>query len=85
MKRQYKTEAQTYYAPNNIDVDSFCIDIIFLNSCTGTIYINGFPVASGATYSVNGNENEINTTKYKISFNGQLTGAVYVTRRKYID
>lgn len=84
MKTQYKTETQAYHAPNDTDVDSFCIDIMFLNLCANTVYINGFPVANNATLEVNGNEGEINTTKYKIGFNGQTTGTVHVARRKYL-
>lgn len=85
MKREFKTETQAYHAPKDTDVDSYCIDILFFNNCTGTIYVNGFPIANNATLTITGNENELNTTKYKIGFNGQLTGTVYVSRRKYID
>jgi hypothetical protein len=48
-----------------------------------TIYVNGFPVAANGTLSISGNEGEINTTKYKLSFNGG-SGSVYVIRKKYI-
>ncbi|MFO0089230.1 MAG: hypothetical protein ACK518_00150 [bacterium] len=82
-KTKFLTEVQAYQAPNDLDVDSFCIDILFNNQATGTVYINGFPVIAGGTLSINGNLNEINVTKYKISFAG-ATGTVYVQRRKYI-
>lgn len=81
-KTKFITEVQAYTAPTDLDVDSFCIDILFNNQATGTIYVNGFPVAAGASLSINGNVNEINVTKYKISFGG-ATGTVYVQRRKY--
>lgn len=84
MKQQFKTEVQAYHAPNNVDVDSFCIDILFYNGCAATIYVNGFPVSAGATYTISGNEGELNTTKYKLGFNGQTAGTVFVTRRKYL-
>lgn len=82
MRIKYTTETQTYSAPNDLDIDSQCIDILFLNSATGTIYINGFPVPTGQTYAITGNDNELNVTKYKVSFAG-ATGSVIVTRRKY--
>jgi hypothetical protein len=85
MLTQFKTEIQSYTPPDNIDVDSICIDILFYNETTVTVFINGFPVAAGATYAINGNEKELNTTKYKISWNGATTGAVFVTRRKYVS
>jgi len=83
-KNQFKTETQAYHAPTDTDVDSFCIDILFFNECVNTVYVNGFPIASKATLTITGNINELNTTKYKIGFNGQTAGTVYVTRRKYL-
>jgi len=81
-KTKFVTEVQVYTAPKDLEVDSFCIDILFNNQSTGTIYVNGFPVATGAVLAIDGNLNEINVTKYKISFGGN-TGSVYVQRRKY--
>jgi hypothetical protein len=83
MKTPYKTEVQTYQAPDNIDIDSMCIDILFFNNTGATVYINGFPVAGGASLEINGNETELNTTKYKISWNGATSGELVVLRRKY--
>lgn len=80
--RNYKTEMQTY-TETELDVDSFCNDILFYNGAAATVYINGFPVASGGTLIITGNEGEINTTKYKLSFNGGV-GSVYVIRKKYL-
>jgi len=80
--RYFKTELQEY-TQNQTDVDSFCNDIIFYNKCTVTIFVNGFPIDPLGTLSISGNEGEINTTKYKISFNG-TAGSVYVIRKKYI-
>ena len=80
--RNYKTELQVY-TERELDVDSFCNDIIFYNGSAATVYVNGFPVAPTGTLSISGNEGEVNTTKYKLSFNGG-TGSVYVIRKKYI-
>lgn len=80
--KNYKTEMQTY-TELETDVDSFCNDILFYNSAATTVYVNGFPVATGGTLVINGNEGEINTTKYKLSFNGG-TGSVFVIRKKYL-
>lgn len=80
--RNYKTDMQAY-TETELDVDSFCNDILFYNGAAATVYINGFPVAAGGTLVITGNEGEINTTKYKLSFNGG-TGTVYVMRKKYI-
>jgi len=80
--KNYKTEMQTY-TELETDVDSFCNDILFYNSAATTVYVNGFPVATGGTLVINGNEGEVNTTKYKLSFNGG-TGSVFVIRKKYL-
>jgi hypothetical protein len=82
MITKFITETQVY-TETQLDVDSFCNDIIFYNQASGTIYVNGFPVAVGANYAINGNNDEINVTKYKLSFAGG-TGSVYVTRKKFI-
>ena len=71
------------YTENQTDVDSFCNDITFYNGGTATVYVNGFPVAANGTLIITGNEGEINTTKYKLSFNG-VAGTMYVIRKKYI-
>lgn len=83
MKIKFVTEVQAYAAPTDVDVDSMCIDILFFNNSASTIFVNGFPVASSATLEINGNEQEINTTKYKIGWNGAITGECIVIRRKY--
>lgn len=80
--KNYRTEMQAY-TETQLDVDSFCNDILFYNQAATTVYVNGFPVASGGTLIITGNEGEINTTKYKLSFNGG-TGTVFVIRKKYV-
>lgn len=83
--KQYTTETQVYSSDgNNNLVDSQCSDILFFNNTTGTVYVNGFPVATGGTYKIDSNNpDEMNVTKYVLSFSGS-TGNVYVTRKKYV-
>lgn len=80
--RNFRTDMQVY-TENELDVDSFCNDILFYNGGAATVYVNGFPIAAGGTLIITGNEGEINTTKYKLSFNGSV-GSVYVVRKKYV-
>jgi hypothetical protein len=82
-KTRYKTETQVYNAPDDTDVASDCVDILFFNDSAARIYVNGFPVDAGAALEFNGNDNEINTTVYKISWNGATTGQCAVIRRRY--
>lgn len=81
-RQKFVTDVEAYTEINNSNVDSNCIDILFFNSTAGTVFINGFPVASGSTLAVDGNVGELNVTSYKIAFNGNI-GIVYVQRRKY--
>jgi hypothetical protein len=81
-RQKFVTDVEVYTEVNQSNVDSNCIDILFYNSTAGTIFINGFPVGSGSTLSIDGNVGEINVTSYKIAFNGNA-GSVYVQRRKY--
>ncbi len=82
---KYTTETQAYASDgNNNLVDSQCSDILFYNDTNGIVYINSFPVASGGVYKIDSNNpNEMNITKYQISFSGS-TGTVFVTRKKYL-
>jgi len=82
--KQTKTETQQYSSDlTELDIDSFCLDIIFFNGTAATVFVNGFPIAANGTLTISCNEGEINTTKYKLSFNGG-TGTVTVMRRKYV-
>jgi len=81
--RKFITQTQQY-TQDNLDVDTNCTDIIFYNSTASTVFVDGFPVLSGATYEISGNEGEVNVTKYKLSFGTGNTGIMYVTRKKYV-
>lgn len=81
--RKFRTETQQY-SENINDVDSNCADIIFFNGALLPVFVDGFPIAPGATLEISGNENEINVSKYKLSFGAGNTGIVYVTRKKYV-
>ena len=83
--KKYTSETQVYSSDGNQSIiDSDCSDILFYNGASGTVFINGFPVAAGGTYKIDSNNpDEMNVTKYNLSFSGS-TGNVYVTRKKYV-
>ena len=83
--KKYTTETQVYSNNGNVTlVDSNCSDILFFNAANNTVFVNGFPVASGGVYQIDSNNpDELNITKYNLSFSGSL-GNVYVTRKKYV-
>lgn len=82
-KVKFVTEVEAY-DETRLDVDSNCNAILFSNTAAATVFVNGFPVASGGVLFVDGNLGELNTTKYKLSFGAGNIGQVFVMRKKYI-
>lgn len=82
MKRTYETIVTTHDTTNP-EVESNCADITFFNNTSGTVFINQFPVAVGATLSIaSTSPDDFNVTKYRISFNA-ATGQVIVMKKIY--
>jgi hypothetical protein len=49
-----------------------------------TIQINNFNLVAGASLSIGGNENEIDTTVYQLNFQGATNGNVAVIKKIFI-
>jgi len=81
-KRNYITEVQAY-DETQLDVDSNCNTIMFSVATVSTVFINGFPVATGGVLFIDGNEDETNVTRYRLAFGTGNTGQVFVMRKKY--
>jgi len=64
-------------------VRSDCNSLTVINTGTATAILNGLEIAPGAQYYAPGNENELNTTKYILSFTGVGTEIVLVIRKIY--
>ena len=64
-------------------VRSDCNSLTVINTGTATAILNGLEIAPGAQYYAPGNENELNTTKYTLSFTGVGTEIVLVIRKIY--
>lgn len=79
--KKYKLEFAQYQ--DNQRVVSSCNAITFINNTASTILINNFPVASGATLSFSGNENEIDVTEYYINFGG-VAGNCWVIKKMFV-
>jgi hypothetical protein len=80
--KHYRTEIQQYTTDTN--VFSHCNSLAFINSGAVSVTVDKFVLASGAALSIDGNENEINTTNYRISFNGATNGVLTIIRKYYI-
>jgi hypothetical protein len=69
----------------NQPVHADCAEIAFINLGTTTVTLNNvFPIVAGASIAFNGNENEIDTTMYQVSFTGGA-GQLYIFRKLFND
>ena len=66
-----------------VEIRSECNSLTFINIGTANAVINGVTIAPGEQYYVQGNENEINQTRYTISFSGVGTEQVQLIRKIY--
>ena len=78
---QFYEYFQLYNQPS--EVRSECNSITVVNTGTATAIIDGLVILPGAQYYSPGNENEINMTRYRISFTGIGTEQVLVIRKLY--
>lgn len=78
---QFYEYFQLYNQPS--ELRSECNSITVVNTGTATAIIDGLEVAPNAQYYSPGNENEINMTRYRLSFAGGGTEQVLVIRKIY--
>jgi hypothetical protein len=77
----FQEETQTYNAPAEIRAD--CNAITFINTGASNIQINGVNLLPGGQLVSPGNEGEINTTRYRLSFSGVGAQVCTVIRKIY--
>jgi hypothetical protein len=65
------------------EVRSDCNSLTVVNTGTATAVLEGLEIAPGAQYVSLGNEDEFNTTRYRLSFAGVGTEIVTVIRKIY--
>jgi hypothetical protein len=82
MDRKFRIELYQYQ--QNFSIGSNCNNITFINNGASTIQINSFNLVAGASLSIGGNENEIDTTVYQLNFNGNTNGNVAVIKKIFI-
>jgi hypothetical protein len=82
MDRKFRIELYQYQ--QNTSIGSNCNNITFINNGVATIQINNFNLVAGASLSIGGNENEIDTTVYQLNFQGATNGNVAVIKKIFI-
>lgn len=79
--KQYIIETENI-PTTQTEIRSDCNAITFINQGTADVLINNFTLQAGATLEIAGNEDEIDVTKYRISW-GAASGPVYVLRKLF--
>lgn len=65
------------------EIISDCNSLTVVNIGTTIAVLNGLQIAAGDQYIILGNENEFNTTRYRLSFSGLGTEQVMLIRKIY--
>jgi hypothetical protein len=72
---------QLYNIPQELRAD--CNAITVINTGTSNAIIDGLVVTPGTQYYAPGNENELNESRYRLSFDNLGTNEVLVIRKIY--
>lgn len=81
MKLRFYEYFQLYNIPQELRAD--CNELTIVNLGTSVAIIDGLEIANGDQYIAPGNENEMNETKYRLSFDNIGTNIVLVIRKIY--
>lgn len=85
MKREkYRVETEPVNIDGVIDAKE-SNELIFINKGTATAEIDGFPLAPNEFLTDGGNQNEINVSRYRITFVTPGTQIVFVRRKFYMN
>lgn len=81
MIKNFYEYLQLYSIPSELRAD--CNTITVVNIGTSIAIIDGLQLLAGDQYVSDGNENELNTTKYRLSFDNSAINQVLVIRKIY--
>jgi hypothetical protein len=65
------------------EVVSNCNQLTVINTGTASAVLNGLVITPGSQYVSPGNENELNLTRYRLSFTGVGSNEVLIIRKIY--
>ena len=82
--RKYRVETEQVSTPGVIDAKESNA-IMFINKGTATAEIDGAPITFNEFLSHGGNENEINVSRYRITWVTPGTQIVIVQRKFYVN
>ena len=82
--QNYRIETEPVSTPGVIDAKD-SNEIIFINKGTQVAEVDGFPLSNNEFLTDGGNKDEINKTKYRITFTGAGIPKLFVRRKFYIQ
>lgn len=81
---EYDFDVQFYNTATNIDTQ--CIDLLFVNQGTNTAFVRGFPLTQGQSLPINGNVGEVIRKTVNIYFSpAGVDNNLMVVRRFYLN
>lgn len=80
--KKFTTDTKIFYANGQTDTD--CNSIIFYNTGTNLVNVDGVVLQVGQQFRIDGNENEILVKTYSFYFIGALVNELTVIYKKYI-
>lgn len=80
--RQYITETKIFTQSSS--TDSNCNSLIFVNTGTSNVNIDGLVLTPNQSLNITGNENEVNVKIYYFNFTGAGTNGLTILFKRYI-
>ena len=80
--RKYITETKTFTQSSSTDTN--CNSLIFVNTGTSNVTIDGLLLTPNQSLNITGNENEVNVKVYYFNFSGAGTNALTILFKRYI-
>lgn len=80
--QQYITETKIFFQSGSTPTN--CNSVLFVNTGTTTINIEGLILTPAQSWNIDGNENEINVKTYYFTFSGVGTNALTVIFKRYL-
>jgi len=80
--RKYVTETKIFFT--NKSTDSNCNSILFVNTGTNNVEIDGLRLVPNQSWEVSGNKDEINVKTYYFTFSSATGSALTIIYKRYL-
>ena len=80
--RKYITETKVFIQSSQ--TDSNCNSMVFVNTGTSNVTIDGFTLTTSQSWNITGYNNEMNVKVYNFNFSGAGTNQLTVIFKRYV-